>query len=252
MNAQGLQTVHERYVTQARWTEALRKHCLGRIKLPKQPQVLEVGVGTGCITSWIARELCHPVFGIDIDLPTVQFAERINPINGYAQADGRTLPFPKDTFHLTFCHFLLLWTPEPGQILSEMKRCTQPSGWVIAFAEPDYGARIDYPDPLSVLGDQQSSALKESGAFPQIGRKVRGLFAAAGLHQVQAGLLGGEWGPSPPDDLQSEWTVLRADLAGRLPASQVDALEALDQEAWQSQERVLFIPTFYALGQKSN
>jgi SAM-dependent methyltransferase len=250
MNTQGLHALHDRYLTQARWTEALRRLCLDRIKLPIRPQVLEVGSGTGCITAWIAQEVGHPVYGIDIDLPTVQFAARNDPKNGYAHGDGCALPLPTDTFHLTFCHFLLLWTTKPGQILSEMKRCTRPSGWVIAFAEPDYGGRIDYPDPLSILGDYQSSALEESGAFPQIGRQIRGLFAAAGLQQVQAGLLGGEWGPAPPDDLRSEWTVLKADLADSLPASQINALEDLDRQAWQSQERILFVPTFFALGQK--
>jgi len=249
MKPSGLLALHERYAAQARWTEALRKRLLAQIELPSQPQVLEIGSGTGCITAWFSTELGTRVWGIDLDRPTVQFAQAHDLNSGYAQANGASLPFPAGHFDLVFCHFLLLWTPDPALILNEMKRCLRPQGWLIAFAEPDYSARIDYPDRLGVLGTYQKQALKRRGAQIDRGRELRGLFADTGLQHVQAGLLGGEWSEDPPDDLESEWAILRADLAGKIPDVALNELEQLDRQAWADQKRILFVPTFFALGQ---
>lgn len=246
-----LSALHERYSTQALWTEELRQNLIKRIDLPPLPDVLEVGSGTGCITSWASRILNKRVWGVDIDFPTVQYACKNDESGGYAQADGGFLPFPDDTFDLVFSHFLLLWTPDPIQILSEMKRCVRQNGWIIAFAEPDYGGRIDFPVGLSCIGDYQADSLKQSGAAPHRGRELRGLFTHIGLHGVTAGLLGGEWGTSATEDLDSEWATLRVDLNGLLSPAEIDHLENLDRKAWKDQQRILFNPTFYAIGKKS-
>lgn len=252
MSGSILGSLHERYGVQARWTEKLRTELLSKISLPQRPRILEVGSGTGCITSWMASKLSQRLFGIDIDFPSVQFSLSHDPINGYAQADGVNLPFPEDCFDLVFCHFLLLWTPKPDRILAEMKRCTKVQGWVIAFAEPDYGGRIDYPQVLEPLGQYQQDALQGQGAETQRGRQLRSLFANMAFENIQAGLLGGEWDASPTKDLASEWNVLRSDLAGLVSPQDMDRLESLDREAWTKQERILFVPTFFALGQKGS
>jgi len=251
MSSSGMRSMHERYSVQALWTEELRMRLLNRIKLPPQPSVLEVGSGTGCVSSWASNQINTQVLGIDIYRPALKFAQAQDPNNGYAQADGAALPFPTGTFDLVFCHFLLLWTFDPGQILDEMKRCTRSQGWLMAFAEPDYGGRIDYPSKLGKLGEYQIRALEQNGAYVNRGRQLKGLLAETGLQQVQAGLLGGEWGVDPPSDLHSEWAVLRADLTGSMSDDELNELETLDRDAWREQKRILFVPTFYALGQKT-
>ncbi len=250
MARSSLSTLHERYTVQAEWTEELRTRLLSKISLPRAPLILEVGSGTGCITAWMAQKLSIRLFGIDIDFPTVRFAQAMDRNNGYAQADGAALPFPDDCFDLTFCHFLLLWTQAPVKILQEMKRCTKDQGWVIAFAEPDYDARIDYPGGLEPLGRLQEEALQQQGAETRRGRQLRSLFASTALENIRAGLLGGEWADSPSVDVASEWSVMRSDLHGRISPQELDRLEALDRDAWENQERILFVPTFYALAQK--
>lgn len=245
-----LDALHDRFATQARWTEQLRRRLLNQINVPTHLRVLEVGAGTGCITSWIATILDTRVYGIDIDYATTRFAHRNDSDNDYAQADGSALPFKDATFDLVFCHFLLLWTPDPHQILLEMKRCARPHGWIIAFAEPDYGGRIDYPDLLSTIGERQTQALEQSGAHTQRGRELRSLFSGAGLQHVLAGLLGGEWAANTGEDQDSEWAILKVDLKGMLTPAEISSLEALDQQAWKDQQRILFTPTFYAIGQK--
>jgi hypothetical protein len=227
MNA-GLSTLHERYSTQALWTEELRLSLLNKIILPPQPQVLEVGSGTGCITSWTSKLLKKRVWGVDIDYATVQFARHTDKYSGYAQADGGSLPFPDD----------------------EMKRCVRHNGWVIAFAEPDYGGRIDYPESLACIGDYQAEALTRSGAHTSRGRELRSLFSNIGLKNNLVGLLGGEWGSDSASGQDSEWAILRKDLDGILSPLDITKLEKLDQQAWENQQRILFTPTFFGMGQK--
>jgi ubiquinone/menaquinone biosynthesis C-methylase UbiE len=246
-----LKTLHARYRVQARWTQPIRRRLLDQIELIANLKILEVGSGTGCITHWMAKELDQVVYGIDIDGSSARFAQEIDPSNGYAQADGAALPFPQNTFQLTFCHYLLLWTPQPLHILTEMRRCTRPGGWVVAFAEPDYRGRIDFPERLVELGELQSRALSEMGVEIQRGRQLRKLMLDAGLADVHCGLIGGEWDDQFPPDLDSEWETLRSDLAGYLTPAQLSEFEHFDRKAWVDQERILYIPTFYAIGQKA-
>ncbi len=120
----------------------------------------------------------------------------------------------------------------------------------MALAEPDYGGRIDYPDELSVIGKWQIDSLLQQGADPLIGRKLRTLFATSGLNQIEAGVLGGEWKTaSLGTEQESEWAVIRSDLA-REPEklSRLDKLYQIDQQAQEHNERILFVPTFYAWG----
>jgi hypothetical protein len=120
---------------------------------------------------------------------------------------------------------------------------------VLALAEPDYGGRVDYPESLAEVGKLQARSLEAQGSDPQIGRKLRALFARAGLIEVLAGVLGGEWDASPePDAMASEWDTLLNDLQGMLSPEELEAFRRQDQMAWSEGSRVLFVPTFYAMG----
>jgi SAM-dependent methyltransferase len=163
--------------------------------------------------------------------------------------DGGRLPFSENSFDVTVCHFLLLWVFEPGAILSEMARVTKPKGWVMALAEPDYGGRIDYPETLIEIGVLQTQSLAAQGSDPMIGRKLRALFTHAGLKDIKVGVLGGEWtGSLSPEELNSEWRILIADLKHTLSVDAMDAIRSVDQEAWRNGSRILYVPTFYACG----
>lgn len=239
---------HRRYQQQAGWTAGLRRFIFQRFGWNRLERVLEVGCGTGAVLAEL--EQGPQILGIDIDLDSLHHARQIAGHALLSQADVFALPFRDGAFSLTYCHFLLLWLSDPLAALSEMKRVTRPGGVLVALAEPDYGHRIDYPPELAILGDWQAEALHRQGADPELGRKLRSLFASSGLENAQSGLLGGEWsGPPPQEDCEIEWSTLREDLRGEIPAEALDRLQALDSSAWQRGDRVLFVPTFYALGQ---
>lgn len=267
---------HKRFTEQARWTASLRQYLFEQIHLPAGARLLEVGCGTGALLAEMnpaaptdlspdrssdlssgrsAEELRNDqvgyaqsaLHGLDIDLPSLRLCAKNAPPAALTQGDAHCLPYASASFDAVFCHFLLLWVDDPVQVVSEMKRLTRPGGAVLALAEPDYGGRIDYPDQLAQLGLWQQAALRDQGADPSTGRKLAAIFQQAGLANIQTGVLGGQWRMDDPAD-ESEWQVLQHDLSGKVSEKELADLRQLDLIARRNGQRILFVPTFYALG----
>ena len=246
---------HQRYQQQAGWTAALQNHLAAALRLNTAHTILEVGSGTGAASRSLANLLqktnrrSPQFYGVDLRLDDLTYSQTINPDHRPVCADGLTLPFAAGIFEVVFCHFLLMWLADPLRGLREMRRATRPGGAVIAFAEPDYGGRVDYPEALRALGTLQSDALRAQGADPEMGRKLAGLFHSAGLTNIHSGVLGAEWTESQTAQGSSiEWDTLQNDLAARLTEQDLERLRRIDQAAWQRGERVLYVPTFYCWG----
>ncbi|GAP05919.1 methylase related with ubiquinone/menaquinone biosynthesis [Anaerolinea thermolimosa] len=240
---------HRRYTQQAGWTQSLRNYLYNLCNLAEARSVLEVGCGTGVILQdLLAYAKPTRLVGVDIEVTKARFASRFSPQAHLVTADANALPFDTGIFDVTLCHFFLMWVDAPAALM-EMKRVTAPGGILLALAEPDYGGRIDYPDALAELGQWQARALQEQGADPLMGRKLRALFSEAGLQAIQSGVIGGQWQDSPArEELDLEWCVLRSDLQHRVNGQHLNFLEELDRQAWKKGTRVLFVPTFYAMG----
>lgn len=237
---------HQRFSQQARWTKSLREYIFPRIGLQAAIRVLDIGCGTGALFDEIHDLIDAQLYGLDIDFRHLVLARAKGDIP-VSQGDAHRLPFPNGISEITLCHFLLLWVQDPAQVLREMVRVTSPGGVVLALAEPDYGGRIDYPPELEQLGQWQTEALKQQGADPFVGRKLSSLFHQAGLQEVETGVLGGQWLGKPSEkEIDLEWAVLEADLGKGFENHQT--LKEINSKAWSSGERVLFLPTFYALG----
>jgi len=169
----------------------------------------------------------------------------------YVRGDAQALPFPDGRFDVVICHYLLLWLMDPAQGVREMARVVQPNGAVLACAEPDYGGRVDHPPDMASLGRLQAEALRRQGADPEIGRRLGELFVAAGL-QATVGVMAGHWdAPAWPDDeFEAEWAMRERDLSALLPFEELHRLRSADRRALAAGRRVLFVPTFYALGRR--
>ena len=241
---------HARFVQQANWTRDLRRHLYPQVKLTQSRRILEIGCGTGAILAELITETKGYVFGLDIDPGYLNLSITNAPLILPTCGDAHMLPYTTGTFDLTLCHFLLLWVDHPYQVLMEMARVTCPGGAVLALAEPDYGGRIDYPPTLEELGQWQIEGLRSQGADPLMGRQLAGLFTQVGLVDVETGVLGGQWqGPPSKEAWESEWTMLETDLQESTEI--IRKLRTTDAEAWARGERVLFVPTFYAVGWKT-
>ena len=245
---------HRRFAHQAQWTIELRHYLYSRLNLDNIRRILDVGCGTGVITSELISLCEAQIFGLDIQSSHLTLAKTHASRALFTLGDAHQLPYLTGSFDLTVCHFLLLWVINPSAALSEMARVTQPGGSVMALAEPDYGGRVDYPSELSVLGDWQRESLRLQGADTQIGRRLAEIFHQSGLEKVEIGVLGGQWSGAPAlEEWESEWAVLDFDLTlFNKPVESVESLEALkttDLSSRQRGDRVLFVPTFYSIGQ---
>jgi SAM-dependent methyltransferase len=241
---------HSRFEQQARWTQDIRRYLYGRAALAGSQRVLDVGCGTGVLQHELQELSQAKIIGVDLALNHLKLATRNTQGALFTQGDAHVLPFSSGTFDMALCHFVILWVSDPLKVITEMRRVVAPGGAVLALAEPDYGGRIDFPPELTILGEEQRQSLRRQGADPEMGRKLAGIFRQAGLASIEFGVLGGQW-HSPPSkaEWESEWRVLENDLSEtRDEAIDTGKLKALDWSAWQRGERVLFVPTFYALG----
>lgn len=236
---------HARYVQQAGWTAQTRQYLFQKAGLSSASRVLEPGCGTGAVLADCPGSF---IAGIDWNFSNLKVARQSAPRAKLASANALSLPFPSRTFDACIAHFFLLWV-DAARALAEMMRVIRPGGAIIALAEPDYGSRIDRPVELSGLGRLQGESLKKQGADPLMGRKLAGLFAKAGLEGVLSGVMGGEWGQRSLDNgWEQEWTALESDLAGEVDPEKLADLRRIDAAAWAHGERILFVPTFYAIG----
>ena len=245
---------HGRFLQQAAWTKPLRDYLFSQIGLAASKRILEVGCGTGAILLEMEARFSGQIFGADIDSSFLQQASYHTSRSPLIQADAHALPFPTHSFDLSICHFLLLWVEDPVSVVREMERLTRPGGYVLALAEPDYGGRIDYPFELEALGKLQQDSLNRQGAQPLLGRQLNDIFLQAGFSNARSGCLGGEWKLADSEvQGDSEWEMIEQDqmaLNDSLSQEKILSLKNLDQEARKKGTRVLFVPTFYALGKK--
>ncbi|MBU2610676.1 MAG: methyltransferase domain-containing protein [Chloroflexi bacterium] len=247
---------HARFSQQAGWTRSLRDYIFDEIDLRRAGRILEVGCGTGALLAELPAQAA--VHGLDLEPARLAEARLHAPRALLTNGDAFCLPFPAQTFDITFCHFLLLWIEYPPDVLCEMRRVTRPGGFVLALAEPDYSRRVDLPKELAVLGRWQAESLRRQGADPDLGGRLASLFAEAGIKVIETGSLRGSPGsstghgvgthPPTPEERELEWAVLEADLAGFVPARKLQRMKKMDEEAWQRGERVLHVPTYYAWG----
>ncbi len=246
---------HERYLYQAGWTRDLRAYLFKRSGWSTARRVLEVGCGTGAI-------LCDPsaagldgpakpqLHGLDIsDSVLVECREHASDAH-LTCGDAASLPYPDASFDISYCHFLLLWIPDPLRALQEMKRATTPAGYLLALAEPDYGARQDEPGELTLLGQRQNEALLKQGAALRRGTELADLFQLAGIRIIETGTLQPpKRGSLTTEAWENELSVLQSDLAGALSDEELGRLRALGEEAAATGRPLMRVPTYFAWGQ---
>jgi ubiquinone/menaquinone biosynthesis C-methylase UbiE len=241
---------HNWFKSQAIWTLDLRQYLYNFCQIENTKRILEVGCGTGVILKELLDQHTASVFGIDINLSHLSIAKQNLNSPLLTAGDAHKLPFPNNSFDLSVCHFLLLWVKDPIHVVREMVRVTKPGSKVAAFAEPDHAGRIDYPEFLVEFGNFQSSALSHQGADISMGRRLRAVFAHAGMKNIMSGVLGGQWTEGNPNfNLELEYKVFQQDLVSIDQQNKLSEFIDIDRKAWDENTRILYVPTFYAVGE---
>lgn len=209
-----------------------------------RPTALDVGCGPGHVMEALWEIL--DVHGIDIDPAAVEEAKGRGL--DARQGDAHSLPYADGSFDIAYCSFLLLWVKDPAKVLSEMARVSRE--WVVCLAEPDLGARIDYPEELAPIARMVEEGVIAEGGDPLMGRKLRSVFRSAGL-DADIGVHPGVWGIEKlREESEAEWRYLE------LTASDAGSSEALSRlkPVWDRAVRdgTLFqhSPVFYAFARK--
>ena len=241
---------HAQFLKQSAWTASLRAFLFNQANLQTAKNILEIGCGTGAITQSLNPAPNSRVFGIDSLTERVSFAHIADGKTNFNCADALALPFAAAQFDLCYCHYFLLWmNTQAEESIQEMMRVTRPGGTILALAEPDYSARIDFPAELIPLGQMQIRSLADQGACINMGRQLPGLFSQAGLKDIRFGQSGFQNNIGTlSNSFESEWEMLRLDLGDSLSPQEFARLKEIDFQAWKNGTRVLCIPTFYALG----
>jgi len=232
---------------QADLTARLRSHIFRKIGLPRLKSVLDVGCGTGKISAEIAQRNVA-VIGVDIDPDAIALARRRFPEIDFQHVTGGRLPFKDASFDLAFCHFVLMWQADPVALVREMARVTRPGGWVVAAAEPDWGARISFPD--DGLTAPMIEALRKEDADPYAGRALRSHFARAGLKCELGVWPSAVQAPCDQQTFEAEWAFYAYMLRNHPALPLLAQAKSQAQKANERGDRLVFIPIFYTLARK--
>jgi ubiquinone/menaquinone biosynthesis C-methylase UbiE len=240
---------HRQFVRQARWTRDWRIRLYRQAGLWQAQNILDVGCGTGFVTEEIAQHTKGKVIGLDMDLSMIEWAERKESRIEWTIGDACQLPFSEAKFDLVICNFLLLWVQNPAEVVREMVRVTKKGGFILDTAEPDYGGRIDYPTELPIA-ELMSKALRKAGANPNIGRQLRKLFNEAGLSS-EIGVIASLWNQEQMTaELDEEWQLIERSIGDESEVETLERYKNLEKQAFQTGERLMFMPIFYAIGRK--
>lgn len=124
---------YERLV--GRWSAKLAPRFTEFSGLHDCERILDVGCGTGVLTSSIATAtISARITGVDVAEPFLAYARASirNPRVDFQRADAGALPFANATFDQSLSLLVISFLPQPAQAASEMRRVTRPGGTVAA------------------------------------------------------------------------------------------------------------------------
>ncbi len=155
-------------------------------------QVLDVGCGTGEITSRLAEMFTDAlVVGVDLELSHLdrasercaRFGERVS----FQKGDALRLPFAPESFDLVVCRHLLQAVPDAPGAVAEMARVARSGGRLHVLAE-DYGMLWCHPTALdnSEFWRRVPTGYGAAiGCDVHIGRKMFTVLADLGLTDIR-------------------------------------------------------------------
>lgn len=234
---------------QFHWTKALRELVYEEIDLSSHKKILDVGCGIGLITREIGQVSGGEVHGLDVNPQLLKMAMKNYPEGNFHEGSMLQLPFADETFDVTFCHFVMMWVKRPKAGMTELKRVTKTGGWIVCCAEPDYGAKIDYPDEYNMVASS-IRALQNEGADPYFGRRLKATFAGVGL-KPKIGVFTDLWDDERMKvEFLHTWEFQLKTSQSRMMTELIKNIQDRDKEALENGERVTLLPIFWGIAKK--
>lgn len=129
--------------------QAVHKRLLEYVELPEQPNILDLGCGTGRLLHRLATQF--PTLqgtGLDLSAEMLHQAQQRNQHGVrlvYRQGNAESMPFAEGEFDAVFNTISFLHYPNPQQVFREVSRVLRPRG---RFYLADYTVREETGDHL--------------------------------------------------------------------------------------------------------
>ena len=226
------------------------------------PAGIDVGqtvVYYGCGPGGLAVELASrvgpqgKVIGLDVNPEFLAKTDALAAAQGVHERvetrlmTGAALPLAANSADRVLCKNVLEYVPDPQQTINEFHRVLRPGG-VAHVSDSDWGAVIFGPSP-----ERFGKIMAAAGiAFrtPLIGRRLYGMFRAAGFSNIKIEVL------AHPDTVGALRPVLTnmasyARLSGELPDAEIDTFMDDIKHALDVQTYFALLPQFLVTGTRS-
>ena len=165
---------------------------LAEVGITAGSKCLDVGCGGGDVTCELARAAgpAGQAIGIDRDETVIDIARRENDRQGFGNTTFEVRDVnewePSEPFDIVYARFLLSHLPDPGSLITAMRRHIRPGGMIIV-EDIDFRGHFSEPDcpALRRYVELYTRSVRSRGADPNIGPRLPGLLQGAGFHAVK-------------------------------------------------------------------
>lgn len=120
--------VYDVPVVQALTYRPVQDAVFARVRDRRPQRILDVGCGTGLLTTRLARELAVPVTGIDYSIGMLEVASARHAGVSWVQADAMALPLRDEVADTLVCTESFHWYADQERALREFARVLLPGG----------------------------------------------------------------------------------------------------------------------------
>jgi SAM-dependent methyltransferase len=220
---QDLRAEMERLRRQARAAEPLEASLLKESGLRSDARILELGCGPGFVTDLLGRLAPQgTIVAADYShalVSQVSHSVEKPPAGGLFPicTSGHALAVADGWADFCYSRFLLQHVPAPERLLLEVHRAIAPGG-LLCVVDSDDGLILEHPESgqLSAVLQQAQAVQAERGGDRFIGRKLSGLFTAAGFKDVRTRIVMLTPSQLPFEILFNIMLGYKASLSGRL------------------------------------
>ena len=123
--------------------------------------VLDVGCGTGLVGRFLREAGFDDIDGVDVSPASLDTARASGVYRELSLADfnSGTLPFPDSAYAAVICVGVLSYAVDPGAVVEEFCRITQPDGQLVLTHRVDLWEAQDFGGTLLAL--QESGVLRD-------------------------------------------------------------------------------------------
>lgn len=162
--------------------EEILERILRMARPERDDDALDIACGPGLVVCALAP-LIRYATGIDLTPAMLETARRTQQERDLANiswdhGDVTALPYGDACFNIVTCRFAFHHFPDPLAVLREMRRVTRPGGRIVVADTSPEAEKADAFNSMERMRDPSHAR-----ALP--GEELRGLFAAAGMPEVQ-------------------------------------------------------------------